>query len=766
MKNQKLSIKNNLLTMVLCLIMLATGLIQARPIRDLRMNNSNGVPLLKDSTVTISGIVSVGTHFGSWGPAYVFDNTGGVAVYGSSVSSLVVGDSVTVTGLVILFSGLTEITNPVITRHASGRLVSPIAMTVSNVSRIDTASGYIENEGSLVRLNRVRIPSASGNFAGNTNYTIQDSLGNTTDLRIDNDVASLIGQPIPTGYFNLIGVIAQYDNTSPYFHGYQVMPRNSADMQLPVVTIPIANAIVDADSNGIPDLRGASVTITGVVTAPTGVYSKTQTDIYVQDNTAGVNVFSFNYQPVQLGDSVIVTGTVYFYRGKTEIYNSVITIVANNCQLPEPIPLTCAMMNREPYEGSLVALRGIFTSAFLLTGDQNYILVDSTGTCIMRIDSDCNIPGLVVAQDTFTVIGIKSQYTTDTIPPVLSGYQFLPRFRTDFSRNLNDQLPLLTINEVQRTGPDGYSSYYEGQYVKVKGRISGPANIFTSGSSYSLYIQDQTNGVNIYAPQILAPAGVVLPSRFLNIVGTEWECIGKVIEYAGLTEVANGVMLLTDSFAQDIAPRVLPYNSAVTEGMESRLIQVTGTIITDLATAGAGQNFTIKNGTPGITIRVVDAAGIPLSWIKKNVRVKITGIVGQYDNSFPHSTGYQVMPRFTSDLVDLTDSITAPDTILKIDTIYPNPFSPNDVNALHQYATIKINAPADYRIYIEIYDMEGRLVRRLLTNHPGGYNEIYWDGKDDNLERCPIGIYILNLKGVSNGKNYFVRRPIVIATKL
>ncbi len=757
--------KYTIKSVVIVLIVLCNFFIsisEARPILDVRRNNSNGVPLLLDSTVTISGIVSVATHFGSSGPAYVFDNTGGVAVYGSSVSSLVIGDSVTVTGTVTLFNGLTEIINPTITKHSSGKIVTPVAMSIPQIARIDTAAGYVENEGTLIRLNQIRIPQASGNFAGNTNYTIQDTYGNTAQIRIDNDVTSLIGQPIPTGYFNLIGVIAQYDNSAPYFDGYQVMPRNSSDLQLPVNAIPIANAIVDADSNGIPDLRGSSVVITGIVTVPTGVFSKTQTDIYVQDNTAGVNVFSFSYQPVQLGDSVIVSGVVYFYRGKTEIYNANITIVANNRPLPSPIPLTTAMMNREPYEGSLVMLRGVFSTAFLLLGDQNYVLIDSTGNCVLRIDSDTDIPGLVVAQDTFTVIGIKSQYTTDTMPPVNSGYQFLPRFRSDFSRSLNDQLPLLTINEVQRVGLDGYSSYYEGQYVKIQGWISGPANVFTSGSSYSLYLQDATNGVNIYAPQVSSQH-----THLLNIVGTKWECIGRVTEYAGLTEVANGAMFLLDSNPQALNVRVLPYNTPITEAMESQLIEVSGAIITEPSVSGAGRNFTIKNGTPAITIRVVDGAGIPLNWICKNRRIKVTGIVGQYDNSYPYNTGYQVMPRFISDLVDITDSMVAADSVLRIDTIFPNPFSVNDPDPYRQYATIRINAPLDYRIYMEIFDLEGRLVRRLLTNHPGGYQELSWDGKDDNLEPCPLGIYIVNLKGITaHGRNVVVRKPIVIATKL
>ncbi|MEO0072577.1 MAG: hypothetical protein ABIK10_03915 [candidate division WOR-3 bacterium] len=736
--------------------------LEARPIRDLRQNNSFGVPLLLDSVVTISGIVSVATEFGSYGPAYVFDNTGGVAIYGPPVSQLRIGDSVTVTGTVTLFYGLTELTNLTITNHTSGHPVVPQIMTIPEVLRIDTIGGYIENEGTLIKLRNVRFVFPGGIFAGNTNYIIQDTWGNTVQIRIDNDVTSIIGQPIPSDYFDLVGIIAQYDNTPPYFEGYQIMPRFIADLQLPIQTIPIAQAIIDADSNGIPDLRGANVNITGVVTVPSGIFSKTQTDIYVQDNTAGVNVFSFNYQPVKLGDSVIVSGVVHFYRGKTEIYNASIIVIDSNRPLPEPIVLNCREMNREPYEGSLVALKGIFTSGLLLAGEQNYLLIDSTGTVTLRIDGDTDIPGLLVVQDTFTVIGIKSQYTTDTIPPVNKGYQFLPRFRTDFSRNLNDQLPLLTIDEVQRPGNDGYSSYYEGQYVKVRGRITGPANIFTSGSSYSLYIQDPTNGVNIYAPQVLSQH-----TRFLNVLGTEWECIGRVTEYNGLTEIANGAMVLLDSIPQEILPRILPYNTALTEGLESQLIQVTGVVSEEPTTSGAGQNFVIRNGIPGITIRVVNQAGVLLNWVKKNRRVRITGIVGQYDNSFPFSSGYQVLPRFTSDLVDITESLPAPRTEVAIDTIFPNPFSLNDPDPARQAALIRVNVPLDCTFYLEIFDLEGRLIKRVLTNYPGGVYEVYWDGRNEKAEPCPIGIYLVNLKAIdTSGKAQFVRKPLVLGTRL
>jgi len=521
--------------------------------------------------------------------------------------------------------------------------------------------------------------------------------------------------------------------------------------------IPIADAIVDADSNGIPDLRGTYVNVTGIITVQAGVFSTIYTDVYLQDATAGVNIFSFTYTQVGLGDSVLVNGRVTFYKGKTELDRATITIIETNHAVPEPIPITCAMMNREPYEGMLVKLRGVTTTAFLLAGDENYNLLDSTGSCIMRIDADTDIPGLVMVQDTFTVIGIKSQYTSDTTPPVNTGYELFPRFTTDFSQTLNSSLPLLTIAEVQRPGADGYSSAYEGQYVKVRGRITGPSNIFTSGSSKSLYIQDATNGVNVYAPQYSAST-----EKWLDSCGTEWECIGKVTEYSGLTEVASGMMVLLDSTMVPVSSIELPFNAAVTEAMESQLIQVTGSVITEPGAAGGGMNFTIKNGTPAVTIRVVDGANVMTNWIKKNLRVRVIGIVGQYGSAVPYSTGYQVMPRFVYEIVDLTESMPA-SAVMRIDSVLPNPFSP----AEYQASLIKVNSPRDYKLYLEIFDLEGRLVRRLLTNQPGGYYELYWDGTDERRESCPIGIYVLNLKGITNeGKNVFVRKPIVIATKL
>lgn len=746
----------SLLNITLLLAIWAPGFAQSRLIRDIRKNDPNGVPLLLDSIVTITGVVSVGNQFGSYGPAFVFDTTGGVAIYDSMVSKLKIGDSVTITGKVDNFNGLTEIKSISLTKHNNLRSkVVQKRMSLPEVSRIDTSAGYIENEGWLISLNQVKIVTPPADtFAGDMNYTIEDTLGRQAILRIDRDCKDIVGKTIPSGYFNLTGVISQYDNTIPYWSGYQVMPRNGAD--LGIIT-PIRDAIVDADSNGIPDQRGTYVTITGVVTVPSGVFSDNNTDIYIQDFSAGVNVFTYDYCPLLLGDSVIVKGRVWFYRGKTEIDQADIMLIDTNHPLPLPLSLTCALINTEPNEGSLVKLGGVFTNSFLLAGNENYRLFDTTGSCIMRIDGDGEIPGLIVVQDTFTIIGIKSQYTTDTLPPVNTGYQLLPRFRTDFSRNLTDILPLRTINEVQTPDPEGFSSRYEGQYVKVRGRITGPNSIFGTSYSTGFYLQDATGGINAYS-MVVSDEEV----NWLDSIGAEFECIGKVTEYNGLTEIANGVAFLTDSVLIPVQPKPLGFGLPLTETMESDLVSVVGDVNSLPVASGGAHNFVIRNGNPAITIRVLDNTMIPLNWINIGKRIRVIGIVGQYDTDYPFNTNYQLLVRFASDLKDTTQYLPSAEK-MRIDTILPNPFAPAEAKIM----TIRLNAPANQRLYLEIFDMEGRLVKRLLTNVPGGFYEVYWDGTDEYKEQLPIGIYLLNLKGVTTtGKTEFIRKTVVIATRL
>ncbi len=212
------------------------------PIINLHKNDANGIPVLINQEVTVSGIVTVGRQFGINGPGNIQDATGGITVYGKSFANSVnIGDSVTVTGVVDLYNGLTELkvtsTSKVIV-HSPNHSVEPIVVTLSEIK--NQKYNDIESlEGSLVRINNVKI-DGSGFFEGGTsgkNYNISDSTA-TLQMRIDESV-NIVGTSIPGIPVDIIAVVGQYDRSKPFDAGYQILPRKIED----IITAPVPSIL-------------------------------------------------------------------------------------------------------------------------------------------------------------------------------------------------------------------------------------------------------------------------------------------------------------------------------------------------------------------------------------------------------------------------------------------------------------------------------------------------------------------------------------------
>ena len=245
-------------TAVLFYIILISCYIAAQtvvPIADLRYNDANGVPVDTGQVFTVTGIVTSSNQFGNSGPGAVQDETAGVSVYGSSFSNAVnIGDSVTVTAELTQFSGLTELSfnlpGASVIVHSSGNETTPGIITINDISS-QQWNGYEEFEGSLIRLNNVTI-NGSGNFLSGTNYNITDATGTlTSGLRIDNDVSSIIGQPIPSNAVDIIGMLQQYKSSPPYNSGYQLLPRfilDIVDDGAPLILNPVIAADISTNS--------------------------------------------------------------------------------------------------------------------------------------------------------------------------------------------------------------------------------------------------------------------------------------------------------------------------------------------------------------------------------------------------------------------------------------------------------------------------------------------------------------------------------------
>ncbi len=216
--------------LILIIYQLIFAQVTYTPISQLRFNNSSGVPVDSGNIFTIKGVVTVGNEFNS--PSYIQDNTAGIAIYarGSGLfsASVKIGDSVTVTGKLTHFRGLTQF-DPVYSfqKLDSNKTVEPLILTINDIKSQDW-NGYEAYEGMLVRINNVTV-SASGTWAGNTNYTISDTTGSMT-LRIVNGT-NLVGQTIPPGKFDVIGALGAFKTAPPYdATSYQLLPRNVYDI--------------------------------------------------------------------------------------------------------------------------------------------------------------------------------------------------------------------------------------------------------------------------------------------------------------------------------------------------------------------------------------------------------------------------------------------------------------------------------------------------------------------------------------------------------
>ena len=173
-------------------------------------------------TVTVSGIVTNGSELGSI--RYLQDSSGGIAAYGSQVSDVNRGDSVTVTGDLSDYNNLLEI-QPVasVTVHSSGnQLPEPRVITIGEIGE--------DYEGQLIRINDVRLGNPSGTFAIGTNYTFISG-EDQAELRISS--TELANTTMPAGTFDLIGICSQFSyGTNDVTSGYQILPRDANDIIL------------------------------------------------------------------------------------------------------------------------------------------------------------------------------------------------------------------------------------------------------------------------------------------------------------------------------------------------------------------------------------------------------------------------------------------------------------------------------------------------------------------------------------------------------
>ena len=164
-------------------------------------------------TVTVHGVATNGSELGSI--RYMQDNTAGIAGYGGPISGVNRYDSISVTGPLIEFSGLLEISTVTNVVNHGPAVITPVPQQLPILSFNES------KESQLVQVLNVTFVQ-TGVFAGNTTYQVTDG-ANTLDVRV-NTSTNIDGTAIPTGPISITGLVGQFNAN------YQIVPRDLNDI--------------------------------------------------------------------------------------------------------------------------------------------------------------------------------------------------------------------------------------------------------------------------------------------------------------------------------------------------------------------------------------------------------------------------------------------------------------------------------------------------------------------------------------------------------
>jgi hypothetical protein len=393
-------------------------------------SNADFIPDLKGDTVTVRGVITT-PNYSTKMQYYFEDATAGLQLYSGSLTlSFNAGDEVEVTGKIDQYRGSTEIV-PLsaddITVISTGNTLAPEIITIADIGEA--------TEGLLVRVDNVWLvdPSLWPTAGNGATLKLTDGV-DTTNLYIDKDT-ELDGWAPPPAMMSIIAPVDQYTSgSSVYDDGYQLRGTFQSDfIEIKPEYIPISEARADTNADFIPDMKGDTVTVRGVITTP-NYYSKTQ--YYFEDATAGIMLYSgaltlaFN-----TGDQIEVKGKIDHYRGATEIVPlsaDVVTLLSTG-NIVEPKKIEVADVG-EAIEGQLVRVDSVWLvdpSQWPTEGNGATLkFTDGVDTANIYIDKDTELDGWAPPQ-MMSIIAPGDQYSSGAAI-YNDGYQLRGTFKKDF----------------------------------------------------------------------------------------------------------------------------------------------------------------------------------------------------------------------------------------------------------------------------------------------------------------------------------------------
>ena len=222
-----------------------------------------------------------------------------------------------------------------------------------------------------------------------------------------------------------------------------------------------------------------------------------------------------------------------------------------------------------------------------------------------------------------------------------------------------DFYPLLEIQDVTTTDDQGI---VDSTMVtcELRGVVYG-VNLFPDGLLFTIIDKnDNDDGIAVFSGDT--------NYGYTVTEGDEVSVIGRIGQFRGLQQInADSVFLLSSSNAL-FGPE---FTTDLGESEESKLIRINNLSIVSVTTGGAGDNYTVTDGTNEYTMRI--DADTELYGTTLPANFDAIGIGGQFNpsNEPPFDAGYQFLPRYAADIIDLVN--TNDPTLANDIQIMPNP---------------------------------------------------------------------------------------------
>jgi len=242
------------------------------------------------ATVTITGTVTNGDELGPI--RYIEDGTGGLGLYDpATLGTVVRGDEITVTGVLVDYNGLMEMTpvNSSVT-NSVGNSVSPQIVTPIQIGEL--------TESELIQIDNVIFNSGGSLFTAGTHDFVSNGENGKIYIRGGSPLENSL---IPMGPVTLIGISSQYTFSVPANDGYQILPRDSADI------IPTGNLLITSA------ITQTNITTSSFDLSWTTSDSSTTECFYGTTSTLGTNInMGGNTMSHTLSLSGLQAATVYY----------------------------------------------------------------------------------------------------------------------------------------------------------------------------------------------------------------------------------------------------------------------------------------------------------------------------------------------------------------------------------------------------------------------------------------------------------------------